>query len=158
MKHVIFLDVDGVLLRFPTQDNVREFYAKYPEGAATPKVHEFLKWLNVYFEVRWLTAWCPSGWMNWERRRNLSQVLNVPESLLQQFDHKHPWGEYKTDAIDFTEFQGTNRQFRWIDDEILPKELLTLERWGVTDWWIKTDCNDAPERLQEVWTQLHSLI
>lgn len=155
-KPVLFIDVDGVLLRFPESEPL-EFWQQHPHGCPTPHVAEFLEWATTHFECRWLTSWAPWGIMNNESKERLAQVLDVPVELLTKLDHRHPWGDNKTQAIDISEFEN-GRTFRWLDDDVMKDEQEVLKRWGVSESFIHTNCSKNPNRLKEVWDELQFLI
>ena len=64
-RPIVYLDIDDVLIAWP------------PSGGreAAPHASEFLRWLLEHVEVRWLTAWCPSGTMSDERRNKLARIF-----------------------------------------------------------------------------------
>jgi hypothetical protein len=146
-KPVLFLDVDGVLIRYTRT-----------EALPTPHVKEFLEWAVEHFECRWLTSWAKSGTMDWEHRVELAKKLGVSEALLRNMDHRHPWNDEKTQAIDITEFDDNHCLVRWLDDDRMNDEQATLKRWGVQEIFIHTDCNKNPQRLKQVWDELQTLL
>lgn len=145
-KPVLFLDVDGVLIRYTRT-----------EALPTPHVKEFLEWAVEHFECRWLTSWAKWGTMEVPQRVTLSAILGVSESLLKKLDHTHPWSEDKTQAIDITEFEN-GPLVRWLDDDRMNDEQATLKRWGVPEIFIHTDCSKNPNRLKQVWDELKTLL
>jgi len=147
-KPVLFLDVDGVLIRYTRT-----------EALPTPHVKEFLEWAVEHFECRWLTSWAKWGTMEDPHRNTLAGILGVSTDLLKKLDHTHPWSEDKTQAIDITEFDGeAHRLVRWLDDDRMNDERATLKRWGVPEMFIHTDCSKNPDRLKQVWDELKTLL
>lgn len=101
-------------------------------------------------DCRWLTSWAPWGTMNMQSRYKLSEILGVPESLLQKFDHDHPWYHYKTYAIDYFEFKDGKQAF-WIDDEVIPREIEVLTMWGLYNILITSDTSKDNMALMKTW-------
>lgn len=156
-KPVLFLDVDGVLIRYPSYKGNEILYAKHPRGIPAPGVRDFLSWAFEHFECRWLTAWAVSGTMIRETRESLSKVLDMEPSLFEIPNHSHPWGDNKTQAIDATEFQNGARLGFWLDDDIMKDEQAQLRKWGLPHIFVHTNSSKDPDALFKAKQKIISL-
>jgi hypothetical protein len=130
---IIYLDVDGVLLR----------RSRVSRGGfeLSPYAEEFLAQLVASHNVFWLTTRCRAGMPNDVARafRHAMQVASLPPKLAKLINAVEPaeWNSCKTEGIDLT------ANFFWIDDNPTPKALQVLATHGCLDRWIKarTDHN-----------------
>jgi len=126
----IYLDIDGVLL-------INEKHAApYADGLITRLLEEFPD--STY----WLSTHC---WKGENRTKEVLAGALKPETL-ELLDRIKPteWGELKTDAIDFSQ------RFLWLDDDLWPDELATLEKHNVIDNFIMIDLNKDPKQLKTI--------
>ena len=130
---IIYLDVDGVLLR----------RSRVSRGGfeLSPYAEEFLAQLVASHNVFWLTTRCRAGMPNDLALafRHAMQVASLPPKLAKLINAVEPaeWNSCKTEGIDLT------ANFFWIDDNPTPKALQVLAIHGCLDRWIKarTDHN-----------------
>jgi len=131
----MYLDVDDTLLRW---DNLRP-------GTPGNQAKEFVEWAKKNFEVRWLTAWCPSGKMGDIGKNRLATAFRVKPEFFNDMDNPKSWGmsDNKTDAIDFDD----PREWVWVEDEILQREIYILTTRDKVDRFIKTCVTEDPDAL-----------
>lgn len=136
MKPIMYLDVDDTLVRW---DNLRP-------GTPGNKAKEFVEWAKKNFEIRWLTAWTPSGHMGDYGKDRLAKIFKVEPLFFNDMDNPLSWGmtDNKTDAIDF---DVEPREWVWIEDEILQREVYVLTARHKLDRFIKTNVTDDPDAL-----------
>jgi hypothetical protein len=137
---VIFLDIDGVLLRR---------HVGNPSGfELAPHAETFLAYLVGAYEVKWLTTRCRHGLPNDVTRafRHAMQVITLPPSLAALIDKVSPglWSRCKTEALDLT------TDFYWLDDQPTPTALQVLAQHGRLDRWIEVRVDDDPDDLLRV--------
>jgi len=125
----IYIDIDGVLL---TKRDTKP----------APYLKEFLEHVTKYFDVYWLTTHC---------KGDASYTLNylktsLPEPLLSLLSEVKPtsWDLIKTDAIDFS------KDFLWLDDYCMQKELQVLKDKGVAKSLLKIDLQENPKQLLDI--------
>ena len=153
-KPVLFLDVDGVALSFP---NDPEVYKTHPKGVPSNGLWDFLNWAVIHMDCRWLTSWAPWGVMNEPTKDELIGIIGGDRDLLYHFDHHHPWGSDKTQAVDATEFLGGKLAF-WLDDDYCKGEQRDLKRWGLERIFIHTDTSKDPDALLKSWAKIREAI
>lgn len=123
----IYLDIDGVLL--------------INEKFAAPHAEVFLKRVLEKYpdSTYWLTT---HRWKGVDRTQEVLAPAFSSQTL-QLIKRIKPteWGEFKTDAIDFT------KPFLWFDDDLYPEERVVLEAHGVLDDWIEVDLKKDPNQL-----------
>lgn len=130
---IIYLDVDGVLLRRSRVSRSGFELSPYAE--------EFLAHLVASHNVFWLTTRCRAGMPNDVARafRHAMQVASLPPKLAKLINAVEPvvWNSCKTEGIDLT------ANFFWVDDNPMPKALQVLAAHGCLDRWIeaRTDRN-----------------
>jgi hypothetical protein len=121
-RPILYLDVDGVLLRHPDRNqfaNEREFrdwWAKNPRGGAPLGVEGFLTWARSEFDCRWLTAWTCCGQMPDDMVCELAGYIGVNPDLLRGMDNPLPWHESKTEGIDWAAHE-RGVEWYWLDDD-----------------------------------------
>lgn len=132
---VLYLDVDDSLVRW---DNDRL-------GTPGNGAKEFVEWAKKHFEIRWLTAWCPSGVMGDIGKEGLSKIFKVEPEFFDDMDNPKSWGmsNYKTDGIDYVD----PRPWVWVEDEILEREAMFLTTIDKLANFIKTDSSADPDAL-----------
>ena len=124
---IIYLDVDGVLLRRSRVSRSGFELSPYAE--------EFLAHLVASYNVFWLTTRCRADMPNDLALafRHAMQVASLPSKLAKLISAVEPavWNSCKTEGIDLT----TN--FFWIDDNPTPRALKVLAEHGCQDRWIE---------------------
>lgn len=154
MRPVIYLDVDGTILRHPEGES-HTWWLANPGGGPANMVREFLEWARANCDVRWLTAWAPRGVMGAEGEAKLAKCLRVPAELLQGFENPLPWfGEYdsKVAAINWDEhFNG--RPWVWIEDEMIERERVAMTARGCMSHFILTESSKDPNALRDAWLE-----
>ena len=137
---IIYLDVDGVLLR-------RSCLSR-SGFELSPHAEEFLAHLVGCHRVRWLTTRCRVGMPNdlTPAFRHAMQVANLPPRLAELIALVKPadWNACKTEGIDFS------ANFCWIDDNPTPEALQVLAEHGCQDRWIKVRVDHKPTDLRRV--------
>lgn len=126
----IYLDIDGVLL--------------INENQAAPFADEFLSYIltNYPDSTYWLTTHCWKG----ENRAAaiLSPVLKPETAALLPKIKPTEWGEYKTDAIDFSQ------PFLWFDDDLFPEEEKILRQNNASSSQVRVNLYQDPNQLQNI--------
>lgn len=129
----IYLDIDGVFL--------------INKKRATPYADEFLQYvINKYPDsTYWLTTHC---WQGINRAvQVLSPVLKPETALLLSKVKPTEWGNFKTDAIDFSQ------PFLWFDDDMFYEEDAVLKQHNVLGSLIKIDLRKNINQLQDLLRQ-----
>lgn len=125
----IYLDIDGVLLA--------------SENAAALFADEFLvKVLSEYPEnTYWLTT---HNWLGENKAAERLTPYLKPETIkLLSIIQPTEWGDWKTDAIDFTQ------PFLWFDDDLYDEEREVLESHNALENWIGVNLAKDPKQLQK---------
>lgn len=139
---VLYLDVDDTLLVWTNEHG----------GRAAPKAKEFIEWADQHLEVRWLTAWCPSGKMQRARAEELAEKFShkVPPEFFERFTNPKHWIDEKTKAVDFND----PRPWVWVEDRLLTTETKFMQDNRYIDNFYA--CNVTTNRmvLQSVWRKL----
>ena len=137
---IIYLDVDGVLLRRSRVSRSGFELSPYAE--------EFLAHLVVSHNVFWLTTPCRAGMPNDLALafRHAMQVASLPSKLANLINAVEPvvWNNCKTEGIDLTS------NFFWIDDNPTPKALEVLAQHGCEHRWIEARVDHDPVDLLRV--------
>jgi hypothetical protein len=124
---IIYLDVDGVLLRRSRVSRSGFELSPYAE--------EFLAYLVDTYNVFWLTTRCKAGLPNDLARafRHAMQVASLPPKLMKLINAVEPavWNSCKTEGIDLS------ANFYWIDDNPTPRALKVLAEHGCQYRWIE---------------------
>jgi hypothetical protein len=126
----VYLDVDGVLL--------------IDIGRAANFADSFLQTvLEKYPETTyWLTTHC---WLGENRCIDVLRPALKPETLkLLEKIKPTEWGEFKTDAIDFS------KPFLWFDDDLFPEEKEVLEKHNVLKSHVMVDLYKNPNQLKDL--------
>jgi hypothetical protein len=145
-RPILFLDVDGVLLR-RRAGNMRGRDAYEVARHALP----FLEWALKNFHVRWLSSRCQGG--------NAQEVCHAfryalgarelpPDWHLLDTIPAARWDRRKVDAIDFL----TN--FFWVDDNHGEEALAILTAHGRADRAIETNVDRDPDALLRAMKRL----
>lgn len=126
----IYLDIDGVLLA-----NERE---------AARHADLFIQTaINAYPDsTYWLTTHV------WRNEHRVNQVLAPylrPETVaLLNKVRPTIWGDFKTDALDFS------TDFLWFDDDLWPEEKKVLEDNNALNKLVMVDLSEDPDKLFEL--------
>lgn len=110
MRPALYLDLDDTLIAWP------DGRGGSPRGARGGR--EFLEWALQWYEVRWLTTWCPDGRMEAGLLRDLAKMLGMaPDALegIRGLDWSH--SRRKLDGIAWMEHVVLRRPFVWLEDE-----------------------------------------
>lgn len=130
-KPTLYIDVDGVL--FGLYGDPECFQLR-------PGVSSFLTWATKHFECKWLTCWPEKALRELAKATYGFSGAPFPEYV--------EWGPgNKTDGIDYT------REWFWIDDGPVGREMRDLADRGVRDRLIRVDGN-GPDELERVRTVL----
>ncbi len=138
---ILYLDVDDTLL----------VWTNSQQGFAAPMAAEFIHWANEHFEVRWLTAWCPSGKLRQHGAEELSYRFHgtIPAEMFMTFNNPKQWIDQKTEGIDWSD----ERPWVWVEDALLPKERMFLTpKW--IDQFYPTHVTHNVVALQSTWRKL----
>lgn len=126
----IYLDIDGVLL--------------IDEKHAAPHASEFLRHILSKYPntTYWLTTHC------WKGQNRAKQVIApyLETDVVKLVDLIKPtdWTDMKTEAIDFSQ------DFLWLDDDLWPEEMQSLEDNNATGNFIMVDLAKDPDMLSEL--------
>lgn len=158
---ILYQDVDDVLIRFPPFET-EEWWKKYPNGGPANGIEEYFKFIRTHFEVRWLTARCPSGKMDREVKWEIANILGIDrryfwdiENPKSYFDQSKDgkFSTLKTNGIDWEAFKA-GRPFVWIEDKILDNEKVILKSYNALDNYIYCNTSQNPNQLYEVMNKL----
>jgi hypothetical protein len=137
---IIYLDVDGVLLRRSCVSRSGFELSPYAE--------EFLAHLVASHNVFWLTTRCRADMPNDVSLafRHAMQVASLPSKLAKLINAVEPavWNSCKTEGIDLT------ANFFWIDDKLTSEALGVLARHGCEHRWIEARVDHDPADLLRV--------
>jgi hypothetical protein len=145
-RPILFLDVDGVVLRRrPGQMRRRDAFE-----IARLSLH-FLRWAIKNFDVRWLSSRCQGG--------NAEEVCHAfryalgardlpPDWRFLETIPATRWGRRKVDAIDLS------TDFYWVDDAHGEDSLAILTLHGKADRAVQTSVDRDPDALLKAMHQL----
>jgi len=162
-RPVLYLDVDDTLVTFNkvvlerlAGENRGPWINGIHDVVAAPGAGDFLRWALDVFEVRWLTAWCPRGIMGTEDATRLGKALGVSVETLIAI-RGIPWmhGLDKTTGIDWSEFR-QGRPFVWVEDDLLPSELRTLDDMGALHCYRRCNVTEDIGALQKLHKALQN--
>lgn len=156
-RPVIYLDVDGCILRhpdtpmFPDRATFERWWMANPYGGPANGVQEFLEWATTHCEVRWLTAWAACGEMGDTGTARLAQLLRVPVELLAGIRNPLSWdfdafGIGKCSGIDWRE-HAAGRPWVWLDDETLGREMAYLRSRRAVENLLICDSSKNPDAI-----------
>ncbi|KKR78114.1 MAG: hypothetical protein UU23_C0003G0012 [Candidatus Curtissbacteria bacterium GW2011_GWA1_40_9] len=125
MRQNIYLGIDGVILT----------------KGVIPALHldKFLKHINAYFNVFWLSSRCRGSSEVIEKY--LSCFLEPTTITLTRAIRPTSFSLDKTEAIDF------NKDFFWIEPELFDTEKNMLKKHNKFNSWIKLDLIRSPNQL-----------
>jgi hypothetical protein len=105
MKTILFMDIDGVLLR-------RRHPGIFDSFELAPGCLEFLGWATARFECRWLSSRCRVGWPDGTRRAFRAAGAPLDNASWTVLDLIEPaaWSVSKTETID------PRSDFWWLGD------------------------------------------
>lgn len=163
-KPVLYLDVDGVLLRYPQRDQfdsdeaMRAFYASdsiMNNGGAPNGLADFLAWALDAFECRWLSAWACDGDVGFDGIRRLVERTGVRGELFGAIGPCLGWSDNKCQGIDWTE-HAAGREWFWIDDDahLMEREVAELDRHNARHRLITVDTSIDPDGLTKARAEL----
>ena len=131
-KNNLYIDIDGVLLGKKAPENVEIILANHAE--------KFLKFCISNYDCFWLTTHCKDGTS--EELKNIlkryadSSVLSLIDSVATL-----KWNTFKTEAIDY------NKEFYWIEDQLLAYEIDQLKVNNALNRWVQIDTRKDPDGL-----------
>lgn len=132
----IYLDIDGVLLA--------------DIGIAANYADEFLQTALAKYpdSTYWLTTHC---WKGENRAKEVLAAALRPVTV-ELLDKIKPtgWGEFKTDAIDFSQ------PFLWFDDDLFDEEREQLIKFDALHSWIKVDLSSDENALLLIMNRMQN--
>ena len=139
IRPILFIDVDGVLLR-------RQKPGIFDVFDLAPGCLEFLEWATARFRCFWLTSRARTGWPDGIRRafRAAGAVLAEPRWAILELIESAPWTAHKCEAID------PNSDFWWIDDDPTAHDRGWLRAHGCEDRLIEISTDTYPEALTQL--------
>jgi hypothetical protein len=145
VRPILFLDVDGVLLR-------RRNGGIFDAFELAPGCLKLLEWATGRFRCFWLTSRARLGWQDGVRRafRGAGAVLDDPSWAVLDLIEPAPWTAHKCEAIN------PKSDFWWIDDDPTAHDRGWLRAHRCEDRLIevRTDTHpDALTQLIRVWNQ-----
>jgi hypothetical protein len=143
----MFLDIDDTILDFNIK--TKEEFDALPFGIKPANgAREFLLWCAQHFEVRWCTCWTLRGDLWPDDLDKLASAFNLSKKMLASFANPNGWRENKTESFDWPEIEA-GRDFVWIEDGILSRELEILETKGLLDSFIRTNSTEDPNAIEK---------
>ena len=144
-RPILFLDIDGVLLR-------RRQPGVFDAFDLSPGCLEFLEWATARFRCFWLTSRARTGWPDGIRRafRAAGAVLDEPRWAILDLIEAAPWTAHKCEAID------PKSDFWWIEDDPTAHDRAWLGAHGCEDRLIEISTDTHPDALTQVirfWNQ-----
>lgn len=153
-KPIAYLDVDDTLIIW-NQCNPITY------GLAAPRATEFVLWLDMHFEIRWLTMWCPNGVMEPNRLLNLSTKLDIPVETLERFNN--PMGFFYRLSGDFEKYTGidwnevnTGRRFIWVEDKLRPTDFRIMRSRRKSHCHIPCNVTINPDVIDIAWQTIRN--
>ena len=139
VRPILFLDIDGVLLR-------RRQPGVFDAFDLAPGCLEFLEWATARFRCFWLTSRARTGWSDGIRRafRAAGAVLDEPRWAILDLIEAAPWTAHKCEAID------PKSDFSWVDDAPTPHDRGWLREHGCEDRLIEISTDTNPDALTEL--------
>ena len=136
IRPILFIDVDGVLLR-------RRHPGTFDAFELAPGCLEFLEWATARFRCFWLTSRARTGWPDGIRRafRAAGAVLDEPRWAILDFIESAPWTTHKCEAIDPKSY------FWWVDDDPTTHDRDLLRARGCEDRLIEVNTDTHPDAL-----------
>ncbi|MFZ1360723.1 MAG: hypothetical protein WAS27_01670 [Candidatus Saccharimonadales bacterium] len=125
----IYIDIDGVLLAdkalpaLYADEFLQMVLSKYPDSTY---------WLTTH-------VWRGENVIS----HSLAPYLRPETQKLLSKIKPTEWGQWKTDAIDFS------NPFLWFDDDLYPEEEKVLLRHGVINNWVGVDLYKEPAQLSK---------
>jgi hypothetical protein len=146
MKPILFLDVDGVLLR-------RRHPGIFDSFEVAPGCLEFLGWATARFRCRWLSSRCRKGWPDGTRRafRVARAPLDDPRWCVLDLIELAAWRASKTEAID------PRSDFWWVDDDPSADDRDWLRVHGCEDRLIEVNSDRDADALLRARSRLSAL-
>lgn len=141
---IMYLDVDGVILRSPRSieenEERRKMHPRLFVGVGAEDAKEFILWALDRFEVRWMTAWTSRGWMHPRDAEYLSEAIGLPaEVFTTQIFNPLSWGwtrpyekDTKPDKYQGIDFEDP-RPFIWLEDGIGETNHEVMEKFARPD-------------------------
>ena len=138
-RPILFLDVDGVLLR-------RRHPGIFDAFELASGCLEFLEWATARFRCFWLTSRARTGWPDGIRRafRAAGAVLDEPRWAILDLIESAPWTVNKCEAID------PKSDFWWIDDDPTAQDRAWLGAHGCGDRLIEINTDSHPDALMHL--------
>jgi hypothetical protein len=139
VRPILFLDIDGVLLR-------RRNAVIFDAFELAPGCLKFLEWATARFRCLWLTSRARMGWPDGIRRafRAAGAVLDEPRWAILDLIESAPWTAHKCEAID------PKSDFWWIDDDPTAHDRGWLRAHGCEDRLIEISTDTYPDALTQL--------
>jgi hypothetical protein len=139
VRPILFLDVDGVLLR-------RRHPGIFDAFDLAPGCLEFLEWATFRFRCFWLTSRARLGWQDGVRRafRGAGAVLDDPRWAVLDLIKPAAWTIDKSEALD------PNSGFWWADDAPTMQDRGWLRARGCEDRLIEINTDTNPDALMHL--------
>ena len=145
IRPILFMDVDGVLLR-------RRNSTIFDAFELAPGCLEFLEWATARFQCRWLTSRARTGWPDGIRRafRAAGTALGDPRWAVLELIEPAAWETNKSEALD------PEAEFWWVDDDPTEEDRDWLRAHGCEDRLIEISTETHPDALTQLirfWNQ-----
>jgi hypothetical protein len=140
---ILFLDIDGVLLR-------RRHSGMFDGFEIAPHCLEFLEWATIRFRCRWLSSRCRKGFLDGSHRafRRAGGSLSDPRwQVLHQIEPAM-WSAEKTEAID------SASDFWWLDDDPCEHDRDWLRAHNHEDRLVEVRSDRNPDALMQARSRL----
>jgi hypothetical protein len=133
---ILFLDIDGVMLR-------RRHLGMFDGFELASHCLEFLEWSTSRFMCQWLSARCRQGFLDGSRRafRAAGAPLDDPRWALLNLISPAVWSTSKTEAID------PISDFWWLDDDPTEEDRAWLRSHNRQDRLIEVSSDRDPDAL-----------
>ena len=139
VRPMLFLDIDGVLLR-------RRNLGIFDAFELAPGCLEFLEWATGRFRCLWLTSRARLGWQDGIRRafRAAGAALDDPRWAVLDLIKSAAWTINKSEALD------PQTEFWWIDDDPSAHDRDWLCVHGCEDRLIEINTDTYPDALAQL--------
>ncbi len=147
-ERVLYLDIDGVLLR-------RRHTGMFDAFEIAPGCLDVLEWATARFRCLWLSSRCRQGWPDGARRafRHAGALRDDPRWGVLDLIEPAAWTITNSEAIDLA-----SDCWWWLEDDPIEADRNWLRAHSREDRLIKVSCNGDPDAMAVARTTLERAI